>query len=263
MSETKSTLTSRREFLKNTGRIAAASALAASRPARPRGREQHDPGGPDRLRRPGHRRGGQRPVRQERPDQAGGHGRRLRGPAQRAATTNLQEAVRRPGRRARGPQVPRLRRLPEGDGLPEAGRRGDLRHARRPSAGSTSPTPSRRASTSSWRSRSRWTARPRARCSQLAEEADEEEPQGGRGPDGPPLPGPAGTATTASSDGEIGDIIAAAGLSHGRPAAAPPAPSRTTSASCSTRSSGSTLPLGQRRRASATSTSTRSTSAAG
>ena len=84
MSETTKNATSRREFLKNTGRIAAASALAGTAmPARPRRREQHDPGGPGRLRRPGHRRGGQRPVRQERPDQAGGHGRRLREPARR------------------------------------------------------------------------------------------------------------------------------------------------------------------------------------
>ena len=74
----------RREFLKNTGRIAAATALAGvAIPHVHAAERQHDPGGPGRLRRPGHRRGRRRPVGQERPDQAGRHGRRLPGSAQR------------------------------------------------------------------------------------------------------------------------------------------------------------------------------------
>ncbi len=97
-------------------------------PARPCRREQHDPSGPDRLRRPRHRRGGRCLVGQERSRQAGGHGRRLPGSPRRQLWLH-QAAVRRSGRRARGPPVRRLRRLPEGDGLPEAGRRRDLRHA--------------------------------------------------------------------------------------------------------------------------------------
>ena len=63
------------------------------------------------------------------------------------------------------PQVPRLRRLQEGDGLPQAGRRGDFRHAAGLPLGAFRLRHRRRASTSSWRSRSPSTARPRARCS--------------------------------------------------------------------------------------------------
>ena len=55
------------------------------------GRGQHDSGGAGRLRRPRHRRGRQRPVGQERPDQARRHGRRV---SQEAATT-LQRAQAR------------------------------------------------------------------------------------------------------------------------------------------------------------------------
>jgi hypothetical protein len=65
----------------------------AGRSPRSCGGRQHDPGGPDRLWRPGHRRGGQCAGRQERTDQARGHGRRLREPRE----FQLQEsaAVRR------------------------------------------------------------------------------------------------------------------------------------------------------------------------
>ena len=69
---------SRRDFLKNTGRIAVASSLAGvSVPESPRGREQHDPIGPDRLRSTRHRRGGQCLDGQARAGQAGCHGRRV------------------------------------------------------------------------------------------------------------------------------------------------------------------------------------------
>ena len=78
------TTPSRRDFLKTTGLVAAASASGRrGRPAGSRRRGQHDPGRPGRLRRPRHRRRGERPVDQERPDQAGRHGRRLRGQARR------------------------------------------------------------------------------------------------------------------------------------------------------------------------------------
>ena len=71
----------------------------------------------------------------------------------------LKKAVRRQGRRARRPQVHRLRRLQEGDGLPASRATSSSSPRRRPSAGCISTTPSRRASTSSWRSRSPSTAR--------------------------------------------------------------------------------------------------------
>ncbi len=91
-------------------------------PGGPRRRGQHDPGRPGRLRRPGHRRGGQRPVGQVGPIKlvamADVFEDRLGLQLQRA-----REGVQRPDRRARGPQVHRLRRLQEGDGLPQARRR--------------------------------------------------------------------------------------------------------------------------------------------
>ena len=78
----------RREFLQNTGRVAAATAMAGMIvPQRSCGREQHDQHRADRLRRPRHRRGGQRAVGQERPDQAGRHGRRVSSTGWPAATT--------------------------------------------------------------------------------------------------------------------------------------------------------------------------------
>ena len=85
--------------------------------------------GAGRLRRARRRRGRQRAAVAERPDQAGRHGRRLSRTARRGATTALKRAAQRASGRARGPQVHRLRRLPEGDGLPAAGRRRNLCHA--------------------------------------------------------------------------------------------------------------------------------------
>ena len=76
-----------------------------------------------------------------------------------------QETFGRAGRRARGPQVHRLRRATRRRWTASSRATSSSSPRRRPSAGSTSPTPSRRASTSSWRSRSRWTGRARARCS--------------------------------------------------------------------------------------------------
>ena len=103
-----------------------------------RGRGQHDPNRPRRLRRAGLRRGGQRHGSQRRPDQAGRDGRCLCGPSatqlrwpdrggQRPADPGLGRYLGdgisgRPDRGAAGAAVPRLRRLSEGDGLPAAGR---------------------------------------------------------------------------------------------------------------------------------------------
>ena len=98
MSEPTRNTTSRRDFLKNTGRLAATSVLAAgTHVAHVRGGEQHDQGRPDRLRRPRHRGGRRRPVRQERPRQARGHGRCLPEYGSRAATTTCRRRATRTG----------------------------------------------------------------------------------------------------------------------------------------------------------------------
>ena len=122
--------TSRREFLKTTGRIAAASALAGV--ALP----HVHAAGSDTI--------------QVALIGCGGRG---TGAAAKALSTKsgpiklvamadvfesqAQQQLREPEASSHGdqvdvpdgPQVHRLRRLQEGDGLPEAGRRGDLRHA--------------------------------------------------------------------------------------------------------------------------------------
>ena len=78
---------SRREFLANGGRAVAGSVLAGDRAVpRLRGRGQHDPAGPGRLRRAGQRGGGQRPFLQDRTDEADRHGRCLRGSADASRT---------------------------------------------------------------------------------------------------------------------------------------------------------------------------------
>ena len=61
---------------------------------------------------------------------------------------------------------------------------------RRRSAGCSSPTPSRRASTSSWRSRSPSMGRRRKKMFELGEQSVEEEPEGRRRPHVPALRGP-------------------------------------------------------------------------
>ena len=186
------TTPSRRDFLKTTrhwSRRPRPSQTAV--PLGPRRREQHDPGRPGRLRRPRHRRGGQRPVDQERPDQARRHGRRLRGPAQRQLRRPQEGARRQAGRRPRRPQVHRLRRLQEGDGLPQARRRRHPRHAAGLPLGPLHlrhrEGPQRLHGEAGHRRR----ADHAARCSSWARRR-EEEPQGRRRPDVPPLRGPRG-----------------------------------------------------------------------
>ena len=120
---------SRRDFLKNTGRVAAATTLAASmvphvhaaenntiqvaligcggRGSGAAGDAMSVKNGPVKL-------VAMADVFQDRLDSSYGY---------------IKRAVRRSGRRAQGASVRRLRRLPEGDGLPEAGRHRDLRHA--------------------------------------------------------------------------------------------------------------------------------------
>ncbi len=61
--------------------------------------------------------------------------------------------------------VHRLRRLQEGDGLPQAGRRGHPRHAARLPLGPLRLRHREGPATSSWRSRPRWTAPAPRRCS--------------------------------------------------------------------------------------------------
>ena len=77
---------------------------------------------------------------------------------------NITEHLADQGRRSRRSQVHRLRRLQEGDGLPAAGRRRHLRHAAGLPLGALRLRHRERASTSSWRSRSRWTAPAPRRC---------------------------------------------------------------------------------------------------
>ena len=80
MSETNKSGTSRREFMRHTGRIAAATALATAVPHVHAAENNTIQLALIGCRRPWHRRSRQRPLGPKRPDQAGGHGRRLRGP---------------------------------------------------------------------------------------------------------------------------------------------------------------------------------------
>ena len=91
--------TTRREFLK----AAAVAGTLAALPERPRGRRRRAPGRPGRLRRPGHR--GRHAGARGRPQrQARRHGRRLRGPARRRASSLLQgDAEGRPPRSTSAP----------------------------------------------------------------------------------------------------------------------------------------------------------------
>ena len=94
-------------------------------------------------------------------------------------------------------QVHRLRRLQEGDGLPEAGRRGDPRHAAGISLGALHlrhPEGPQRLHGEAGHGR-RADHPPDARPGRRGQE---EEPQGGRRPDVPPLRGAAGAASTGS-----------------------------------------------------------------
>ena len=256
----------RREFLKNTGRIAAASALAGVVVPRVHAaEEQHDPGGPDRLRRPGHRRRGECPSATKRPDQAGGHGRRVPGPARR-------QLRRRPARRSFAEQVdvPEDRQFIGFDAYRKAMdclKPGDVAILATPPAFRwvhfgyaiekglnvfmEKPVDGRRpdhaARCSSWpRSRVKKNLKVGVglmiRHCRARQELDQR-----------------------IQDGEIGDIIAAAGLPHARPGRLlrlAPKPARHQRTALPGRS-GSTASSGPAAAASATSTSTTSTSAAG
>ena len=129
--------------------------------------------------------------------------------------TNLAKKFERQGRRARGPQVHRLRRLQEGDGLPEAGRRGDLRHAAGLPLGPLHlrdrEGPERLHGKAGHRRRPDLAAdvRPGRR-------SREEEPQGRRRPDVPPLRSPRRTGQ-ADQGRRDRRHHAAAGLPHERP----------------------------------------------
>ncbi len=124
-------VSSRREFIKTTGRVAAVSALAGmSRPVCPRRGQRNIASGLDRLRRARHRRGQERHDGQKRPSQTGGHG----GCFPQQAQRQLRSFERRPRMRlarrcASGAQVHRIRRLPARHGLPEAGRHRDFHYA--------------------------------------------------------------------------------------------------------------------------------------
>ena len=134
---------------------------------------------------------------------------------------------------------------------------------RRRSAGRISPTPSKRASTSLWRSRPPSMARPPAKCRRWPTKSVQKNLKVGVG-----LMIRHCRARQELQqriqDGEIGDIICMrAYRSTGRSAVSPRPEARPTSANCSTRSSGSTASSGPAAAPSAISTSTKSTSAAG
>ena len=121
--------TSRREFIKTSGKSAALSVLAnvAIPPVHAAGSDLIQVA-LDRLWRTRRRRGGERLIRQARPCQAGRYGGRLPGtPCDRPE--QVAAAFPEPGRRAARSPVSRLRRLSECDGLFEAGRYRHLRHA--------------------------------------------------------------------------------------------------------------------------------------
>ena len=160
-------------------------------------------------------------------------------------------------------QVHRLRRLPEGDGLPEAGRRGHLRHAAGLPLGAFHlrhrEGPQRLHGEAAHGRRPHFPPDAEARRGGVGQE-----PQGGRGLDVAPQPGAAGTGTSASRTARSATSCSCAATAcTGRSAR----PSRTEAgrqpASCSTRSSGSTASSGPAAAASAISTSTSSTIAAG
>ena len=188
---------SRREFLKNTGRVAAASALAGMAIPHVHAAEDN--------------------TIQVALIGCGGRGTGAaadamsvkQGPIKLVAMADvfedrlkssydkLEEAVRRQGRRARGSQVRRFRRLPEGDGLPQAGRHRDLRHAAGLPLGAFRlrhrEGPERLHGEAADGRRPHLP--PDARTGQ---EGVGEEPQGGRRPDVAPRPALAGSCTSGS-----------------------------------------------------------------
>ncbi len=111
--------------------------------------------------------------------------------------------LRQQGRRAAGSPILRLRRLPEGDGLPEAGRHRDLRHAAGVPLGAfrlCHPEGAERLHGKA--ADGRWPDVPQD--AQARRRGDGEEPQGGRGIDVPSQPraratGPAHPATARSA----------------------------------------------------------------
>ncbi len=255
---------SRREFLKNTGRSGRGlGAGGRRRAARPRRGEQHDPGGADRLRRPRHRRGGERPLDQERPDQARGHGRRVRGPA--------EEQLRRTSKKqfADKVDVPEDRKFVGFDAYKKAMdclKPGDVAiFATPPAFRWVHFTYAIEKGLNVFMEKPVTVDGPTTRQDARAGRGGgEEEPQGRRRPDVPPLPRPPANCYERIQRRRDRRHHRHAGLSHGAARrSASPARSRTASASCCTRSSGSTASSGPAAACSATSTSTTSTSAAG
>ncbi len=144
------------------------------------------------------------------------------------------EGARQEDRRAEGAQVHRLRRLPEGHGLPEAGRRGDPGHAAGLSLGAfhlrdpEGPPHLHGKADHRRRADDPQDARPGRR-------GQEEEPEGRRRPDVPPLRGARKNCSSRIKDGEIGDMLMLRAYRQTGPGrlGARPRPNPTASASCS------------------------------
>ena len=120
----------------------------------------------------------------------------------------------------------------QGDGLPQAGRRGHPRHAAGLPLGALHLRD--REGPERLHGEAGHGRRPHhPQDAGPGREVAAEEPQGRRRPDVPPLQGPRRSCFDRIKDGEIGDIIAAAGLSPDRPGRldARAGPSPTTSAS--------------------------------
>ncbi len=254
---------SRRNFLKNTGRVAAATTLAASMVPAVHAAENNTIqlaligcGG----------RGG------------GAVGDAVsvnRGPVKLVAMADVfedrlngslqlpQAGFRRSDRRAPGPPLRRLRRLPQGDGLSQAGRHRHLRHA----AGLPLDPLRLRHREEAQRLHGEAAHRRRPDVPQDVQaggRGDRQEPQGGRGIDVAAQPRDATTGRTDPRRRDRRDR-AYARLSHARSRRfdALAAASPTARPNWSTRSAASTAFSGPAAAASATSTSTSSTIAAG
>ena len=162
-----------------------------------------------------------------------------------------------------GPPVRRLRRLPEGDGLPEAGRHRDLRHA----AGVPLGAFHLRHPEGAERLHGEAADRGRPDVPQdvrAGRRGDGEEPQGGRGLDVPAQPRAASNWPSASTAAKSATSFSSAATACTAPAdRCSRRRSRPASPRWHTRSGASTASSGPAAAASATSTSTSSTIAAG
>ena len=252
----------RREFLKNTGRVAAASALTATSVPLVHA-------GEDNTIRVAVIGCGGRGTGAAANALTVKHGPSSWSPwptlsrtGSTAVTRRSKRQLRRPGRRARGSPIRRLRRLQEGDGLPEAGRRGDLCNAAGVSLGTLRLRDREGAERLHGKAADRrWPDFPQDVASWPRKPS--KEPEGGRGPDVAIMPGPPGMAERIHG-GEIGDIVLMRGYRMDGPvAAASSAQAGRQSATWNSRSASSTASSGPAAAASAISTSTSSTIAAG